>query len=191
MADGVSSVRYLLANDSGLTAQVPAARIMAGALPQGIALPAVSVMMVSSTRPQHVAGASGMLAVDGRHTIYWEQSGNPEGVPVVFLHGGPGAGSAPVHRRFFDPQFYRVVVFDRSNPVLRDPRVRQALSLAVEGPARIGDALARMALRQFALRRLARQLEQRMRAAQVNAFLVGEAFMRADDPGLALAKLFA
>lgn len=61
MADGVSSVRYLLANDSGLTAQVPAARIMAGALPQGIALPAVSVMMVSSTRPQHVAGASGMV----------------------------------------------------------------------------------------------------------------------------------
>jgi proline iminopeptidase len=54
-----------------------------------------------------------MLAVDGRHTIYWEQSGNPEGVPVVFLHGGPGAGSAPVHRRFFDPQFYRIVVFDQ------------------------------------------------------------------------------
>src|SRR6185437_10001805 len=57
--------------------------------------------------------ASGMLAVDGRHTIYWEQSGNPDGVPVVFLHGGPGAGSAPVHRRFFDPQFYRIVVFDQ------------------------------------------------------------------------------
>jgi proline iminopeptidase len=54
-----------------------------------------------------------MLPVDGRHTIYWEQSGNPEGVPVVFLHGGPGAGSAPVHRRFFDPQFYRIVVFDQ------------------------------------------------------------------------------
>jgi len=57
--------------------------------------------------------ASGMLAVDGRHTIYWEQSGNPDGVPVLFLHGGPGAGSAPVHRRFFDPQFYRIVVFDQ------------------------------------------------------------------------------
>jgi pimeloyl-ACP methyl ester carboxylesterase len=54
-----------------------------------------------------------MLAVDGRHTIYWEQSGNPDGVPVLFLHGGPGAGSAPVHRRFFDPQFYRIVVFDQ------------------------------------------------------------------------------
>ena len=57
--------------------------------------------------------ASGMQAVDGRHTIYWEQSGNPDGVPVLFLHGGPGAGSAPVHRRFFDPQFYRIVVFDQ------------------------------------------------------------------------------
>jgi len=57
--------------------------------------------------------ASGMLAVDGRHVLYWEQSGNPEGLPVVFLHGGPGAGSAPIHRRFFDPQFYRIIVFDQ------------------------------------------------------------------------------
>jgi proline iminopeptidase len=54
-----------------------------------------------------------MLAVDGRHTLYWEQSGNPDGVPVVFLHGGPGAGSAPVHRRFFDPSFYRIIIFDQ------------------------------------------------------------------------------
>jgi proline iminopeptidase len=57
--------------------------------------------------------ASGMLAVDNRHTLYWEQSGNPDGVPVVFLHGGPGAGSAPVHRRFFDPSFYRIIIFDQ------------------------------------------------------------------------------
>jgi proline iminopeptidase len=57
--------------------------------------------------------ASGMLAVDSRHTLYWEQSGNPDGVPVVFLHGGPGAGSAPVHRRFFDPSFYRIIIFDQ------------------------------------------------------------------------------
>jgi len=57
--------------------------------------------------------ASGMLAVDRRHTLYWEQSGNPDGVPVVFLHGGPGAGSAPVHRRFFDPSFYRIIIFDQ------------------------------------------------------------------------------
>jgi proline iminopeptidase len=57
--------------------------------------------------------ASGMLPVGNGHTLYWEQSGNPEGVPVVFLHGGPGAGAAPVHRRFFDPGFYRIVVFDQ------------------------------------------------------------------------------
>src|SRR5215510_9102968 len=63
--------------------------------------------------PDIVPYASGMLPVDARHTLYWEQSGNPDGLPVVFLHGGPGAGSAPVHRRFFDPQFYRVIVFDQ------------------------------------------------------------------------------
>jgi len=55
----------------------------------------------------------GMLAVDDRHTLYWEQSGNPDGRPVLFIHGGPGAGAAPAHRRFFDPRFYRIVVFDQ------------------------------------------------------------------------------
>jgi proline iminopeptidase len=55
----------------------------------------------------------GWLAVDAQHRLYWEESGNPAGVPVVFLHGGPGAGSAVVHRRFFDPQHYRIVLFDQ------------------------------------------------------------------------------
>jgi proline iminopeptidase len=55
----------------------------------------------------------GRLDLDGRHTMYWEVSGNPEGRPVVFLHGGPGAGAGPDHRRFFDPRHYRVVVFDQ------------------------------------------------------------------------------
>ena len=57
--------------------------------------------------------ARGVLDLDGRHTMYWEQSGNPEGEPVVFLHGGPGAGASPAHRRFFDPSHYRIVVFDQ------------------------------------------------------------------------------
>jgi proline iminopeptidase len=57
--------------------------------------------------------ASGMLAVDANHTMYWEQSGNPAGVPVLFMHGGPGAGSTPNHRRFFDPAHYRIVVYDQ------------------------------------------------------------------------------
>ena len=56
---------------------------------------------------------SGMLPVDAVHTIYWEECGNPRGVPVVFLHGGPGSGATPTHRRFFDPSFYRIIVFDQ------------------------------------------------------------------------------
>jgi proline iminopeptidase len=53
------------------------------------------------------------LAVDDIHTLYWEECGNPAGVPVLFLHGGPGAGCSPEHRRFFDPQYYRIVLFDQ------------------------------------------------------------------------------
>src|SRR3954471_21380982 len=56
---------------------------------------------------------SGMLAVDDLHTIYWEEVGNPDGIPVIFLHGGPGAGLSPQHRRFFDPEQYRVILFDQ------------------------------------------------------------------------------
>jgi proline iminopeptidase len=54
-----------------------------------------------------------MLAVDEVHTIYWEEVGNPNGIPVIFLHGGPGAGLSPQHRRFFDPSAYRVILFDQ------------------------------------------------------------------------------
>ena len=53
------------------------------------------------------------LALDERHKMYWEESGNADGVPVVFLHGGPGAGATPQHRRFFDPAFYRIIIFDQ------------------------------------------------------------------------------
>ena len=55
----------------------------------------------------------GFLPLDITHTMYWEESGNPNGVPVVFLHGGPGAGSSPAHRRFFDPSYYRIVIYDQ------------------------------------------------------------------------------
>ncbi len=55
----------------------------------------------------------GTLYVGDGHRLYYEQSGNPHGTPVVFFHGGPGAGSNPAHRRFFDPAFYRIVVFDQ------------------------------------------------------------------------------
>ncbi|MBL8514820.1 MAG: prolyl aminopeptidase [Betaproteobacteria bacterium] len=56
---------------------------------------------------------TGRLAVDARHSLYFEQSGNPRGVPVVFLHGGPGSGASATHRQFFDPAFWRIVIFDQ------------------------------------------------------------------------------
>lgn len=57
--------------------------------------------------------ASGRLPVGDGHAIFWEQCGTPWGIPVVYLHGGPGSGCLPVHRRFFDPDRYRVVLFDQ------------------------------------------------------------------------------
>lgn len=57
--------------------------------------------------------SSGYLTVSDGHQLYWEQSGNPDGVPVVLLHGGPGAGTSPIQRRFFDPDFYRIILFDQ------------------------------------------------------------------------------
>lgn len=56
---------------------------------------------------------SGRLAVDEIHNIYWEECGNPNGIPVIFLHGGPGGGLSPTHRQFFDPAYYRIVLFDQ------------------------------------------------------------------------------
>lgn len=56
---------------------------------------------------------SGHLRVDGLHSVYYEQCGNPNGKPAVFVHGGPGGGASPVHRRFWDPAKYRVVLFDQ------------------------------------------------------------------------------
>ena len=57
--------------------------------------------------------ASGMLEVGDGHSLYWEVSGNPAGPVVVFVHGGPGAGTAPAYRRFFDPATWRIVLFDQ------------------------------------------------------------------------------
>ena len=68
----------------------------------------------------------GMLDVGNGNLVYWEQCGNPEGKPVVVLHGGPGSGCTPGSRRSFDPDAYRIVLFDqrncgRSTPLAGDP----------------------------------------------------------------------
>jgi len=56
---------------------------------------------------------TGMLDVGAGHRLYWELCGNPDGKPVVFLHGGPGGGSSPDHRRQFNPDNYKILVFDQ------------------------------------------------------------------------------
>ena len=58
-------------------------------------------------------GKTWRFPVSDLHTLYVEESGNPDGVPVVFLHGGPGGACEPGHRRFFDPQAYRIILFDQ------------------------------------------------------------------------------
>jgi proline iminopeptidase len=60
-------------------------------------------------KPTH----SGHLVLDDLHSLYWEELGNPKGIPVIFIHGGPGAGSSESARRFFDPSFYRIILYDQ------------------------------------------------------------------------------
>ena len=55
----------------------------------------------------------GRLQVDDVHNLYWEECGNPNGVPIVFLHGGPGSGTYPEQRRLFDPEYWRIILFDQ------------------------------------------------------------------------------
>src|SRR5260221_10094614 len=57
--------------------------------------------------------ATGTLELDAPHRMYFEQSGNQAGTPVVFLHGGPGAGARAVHRQFFDPSPHRLIIYDQ------------------------------------------------------------------------------
>ncbi|MGQ2914715.1 prolyl aminopeptidase [Microbacterium aurantiacum] len=56
---------------------------------------------------------TGELLVGDGNRVFYEQSGNPDGKPVVFLHGGPGGGTSPWHRRFFDPERYRIILLDQ------------------------------------------------------------------------------
>ncbi|WP_159943011.1 MULTISPECIES: prolyl aminopeptidase [unclassified Nocardiopsis] len=68
---------------------------------------------------------SGMLDVGDGHRVYWELCGNPAGKPVVFLHGGPGGGCGPDHRRLFDPERYRILLFDQRNCGRSTPHASQ------------------------------------------------------------------
>ncbi|NLE79975.1 MAG: prolyl aminopeptidase [Rhodococcus sp.] len=74
---------------------------------------------------------SGHLDVGDGQQMYWEQSGNPAGRPVVFLHGGPGGGTDPAQRRFFDPQAYRIVLLDQRGCGRSTPHVADGADLSV------------------------------------------------------------
>jgi len=65
---------------------------------------------------------AGYLPVGSGHSLYWEQAGCPQGQAVLFLHGGPGAGAGTVHRRFFDPAHWRIVIFDQRGAGRSRPR---------------------------------------------------------------------
>jgi proline iminopeptidase len=73
------------------------------------AMPPTRRALYPEIEPHH----AGYLQVSQLHRVYYEVSGNPNGKPVVFLHGGPGGGTSPLQRRFFDPARYRIVLFDQ------------------------------------------------------------------------------
>ncbi|WP_319782765.1 prolyl aminopeptidase [Oceanisphaera sp. IT1-181] len=66
------------------------------------------------------------LKVSDRHTLYVEESGNPLGIPVLLVHGGPGAGTSGEHRRFFDPESYRIILFDQRGAGQSQPHAELA-----------------------------------------------------------------
>lgn len=79
---------------------------------------------------------NGRLKVSDIHDIYYEEAGNPKGAPVLFVHGGPGGGIEPSHRRYFDPSHYRIILFDQRGweevrLMLIYARIRRGISLVI------------------------------------------------------------
>lgn len=72
--------------------------------------------------PEIASRRGGYLDVGDGHVVYWEESGARDGIPVVFLHGGPGSGTSPTQRRFFDPRSYRIILFDQRGAGKSRPR---------------------------------------------------------------------
>ncbi|WP_396230333.1 prolyl aminopeptidase [Dietzia sp. CH92] len=74
---------------------------------------------------------TGMLDVGDGQRLYWECSGNPDGAPVLFVHGGPGGGTSPAHRRMFDPEVYRIILLDQRGCGRSTPHVADGADLSV------------------------------------------------------------
>ena len=84
-----------------------------GAKKKKVARKAAPARKAGDFYPPIKAYNTGYLRVSEEHELYYEESGNPKGKPVVFLHGGPGGGTDPKMRRFFNPKRYRIVLFDQ------------------------------------------------------------------------------
>ena len=81
--------------------------------------------------PEIACHDSGMLSVGDGHSLYYDVSGNPDGVPCIFLHGGPGGGISPRSRRFFDPAFFRIVIFDQRGAGKSQPNAAEDLQVSL------------------------------------------------------------
>ncbi|MFI5716407.1 prolyl aminopeptidase [Nocardia sp. NPDC051750] len=79
----------------------------------------------------------GLLEVGDGQSIYWESSGNPDGKPAVFLHGGPGGGTSELNRRYFDPERYRIVLLDQRGCGKSTPHIAEGADLSVNTTAHL------------------------------------------------------
>lgn len=87
---------------------------------------------------------SGMLDVGDAQQIFWECCGNPDGRPVLYLHGGPGSGCAPGSRRYFDPAIYKIILTDQRGCGRSRPHVEKAADLEVNTTAHLIQDLERL-----------------------------------------------
>ena len=104
--------------------------------------------MSAGPYPVGVARDSGWLAVGDGHELYWEESGNPAGIPALILHGGPGSGFSATTRRFFDPERYRIIAFDQRNAGRSRPSAAEAAAdLSTNTTWHLVDDIERLRLR--------------------------------------------
>jgi proline iminopeptidase len=73
----------------------------------------IEAIAMTTLYPEILPYQTFLLETGNKHAVYVEQSGNPDGLPVIFLHGGPCSGTKPDHRRFFNPEKYRIILFDQ------------------------------------------------------------------------------
>ncbi|MGB0935281.1 MAG: prolyl aminopeptidase [Alphaproteobacteria bacterium] len=77
--------------------------------------------MIDELFPEIEPYNTGFIELDDIHTMYFEESGNPDGIPVVIFHGGPGAGNKPQNRQIFNPSIYRIILFDQRGALRSTP----------------------------------------------------------------------